>query len=146
MTKELEQEAKNYIAKIDDMGGMVKAIEMGFPQREIADSAYLYQKAVDNKDKIVVGLNDFTMDHEQISLLEIDDEVAKYQIERLKNLKNSRNYTRVKDHLAALKKAAADELNLMPFILDCVKSYATLGEIMDSMKDVFGEYQEPILF
>ena len=146
LTSELEQEAKNYIDKIDNMGGMVKAIEMGFPQREIADSAYLYQKAVDNKDKIVVGVNDFTMDHEQISLLEIDDEVAKHQIERLKNLRNSRNSTRVKDYLAALKKATADELNLMPFILDCVKSYATLGEIMDTMKDVYGEYQEPILF
>ena len=146
LTLELEQEAKNYIDKIDNMGGMVKAIEMGFPQKEIADSAYLYQKAVDNKDKTIVGVNDFTMDHEQISLLEIDDEVAKHQIERLKNLRNSRNSTRVQDYLAALKKAAADELNLMPFILDCVKSYATLGEIMDTLKDVYGEYQEPILF
>ncbi len=146
LTSELEQEAKNYIDKIDDMGGMVMAIERGFPQKEIADSAYLYQKAVDNKDKIIVGVNDFTSDYEQISLLEIDDEVAKHQIERLKNLRNSRNSTRIKDHLATLKKAAADELNLMPFILDCVKSYTTLGEIMDTLKDVYGEYQEPILF
>lgn len=146
LTLELEQEAKNYIDKIDDMGGMIQAIEMGFPQKEIADSAYLYQKAVDNKEKIIVGVNDFTMDHEQISLLEIDDEVAKHQIERLKNLRNFRNSTRVKDHLAVLKKAAADELNLMPFILDCVKSYATLGEIMDTLRTVYGEYQEPILF
>ncbi len=146
LTLELEQEAKDYINKIDDMGGMVKAIEMGFPQKEIADSAYLYQKAVDNKDKIIVGVNDFTMDHEQISLLEIDDDVAKNQIERLKKMRISRNSKLVIDHLAALKKAAVNELNLMPFILDCVKSYATLGEIMDTLKDVYGEYQEPILF
>jgi len=146
LTSELEQDAKNYIEKIDDMGGMVKAIERGFPQREIADSAYMYQKAIDSKEKIIVGVNEFTMDHEQISLLEIDDEMAKLQIDRLKNLKKSRNSTRVENLLADLKKAAADELNLMPFILDCVKSYATLGEIMDTMKDVYGEYQEPILF
>jgi len=146
LTSELEQEAKNYIDKIDNMGGMVKAIEMGFPQKEIADSAYLYQKAVDNKEKIIVGVNDYTMDHEQISLLNIDDTVAKHQIERLKDVKNSRNSTQVKEHLGTLKKAAADELNLMPFILDCVKVYATLGEIVDTMKDVYGEYQEPILF
>ena len=146
LTSELEQEAKEYIDKIDDMGGMVKAIDMGFPQKEIADSAYLYQKAVDNKDKIIVGVNDFTMNHEQIPLLEIDDEVAENQIERLKKLRISRNSKLVIEHLAALKKAAVDELNLMPFILDCVKSYATLGEIMDTLKDVYGEYQEPILF
>ncbi len=146
LTSELEQETKDYIDKIDDMGGMVKAIEMGFPQKEIADSAYLYQKVVDNKEKIVVGVNDFTMDNEPISLLEIDDEVAENQIKRLKKLRISRNSKWVIDHLAALKKAAVDDLNLMPFILDCVKSYATLGEIMDTLKDVYGEYQEPILF
>ncbi len=146
LTSELEQEAKNYIDKIDNMGGMVKAIEMGFPQKEIADSAYYYQKAVDNKEKIIVGVNDYIMDHEQISLLNIDEEVAKNQIERLKDLRNSRNSTQVKELLGTLKKAAVDELNLMPFILDCVKVYATLGEIMDTLKDVYGEYQEPILF
>jgi len=146
LTSELEQEAKNYIDKIDNMGGMVKAIEMGFPQKEIADSAYSYQKAVDNKEKIIVGVNDYVMDHEQISLLNIDDEVAKHQIERLKNVKKSRNSTHVKDHLTTLKKAAEDELNLMPYILNCVKAYSTLGEIMDTLKDVYGEYQEPILF
>ncbi len=146
LTLEMEQEAKDYIDKIDDMGGMVKAIEMGFPQKEIADSAYLYQKAVESKDKVVVGVNDFTMDHEQISLLKIDDEVARYQIERLRDLRNSRNSAQVIEFLRTLKKAAADELNLMPFILDCVKCYATLGEIIETLKDVYGEYQEPILF
>ncbi|MFC2160810.1 methylmalonyl-CoA mutase [Acidobacteriota bacterium] len=146
LTSELEQEAKNYIDKIDNMGGMVKAIEMGFPQKEIADSAYSYQKAIDNKEKIIVGVNDFTMDHEQISLLNIDEEVAKHQIERLKKVKISRNSTHVKEHLKTLKKAADDELNLMPFILNCVRVYSTLGEIMDTLKDVYGEYQEPILF
>ncbi len=146
LTSEMAQEAKNYIDKIDDMGGMVKAIEMGFPQKEIADSAYSYQKAVDNKEKIVVGVNDYAMDHEQISLLKIDDEVAKYQIERLRDVRNSRNSAQVKEHLRTLKNAASDELNLMPFILNCVKCYATLGEIIETLKDVYGEYQEPILF
>lgn len=146
LTSELEQEAKNYIDKIDNMGGMVKAIEMGFPQKEIADSAYSYQKAVDNKEKIIVGVNDYVMDHEQIALLNIDDKVAKHQIDRLKTVRESRNSAHVKDHLITLKKAADDELNLMPYILNCVKVYTTLGEIMDTLKDVYGEYQEPILF
>ena len=146
LTSELEQDAKNYIDKIDDMGGMVKAIEMGFPQKEIADSAYVYQKAVDKKEKIIVGVNDYTMDHEQISLLKIDDSVARHQIKRLKEVRASRNSTQVKECLQTLRKAAADELNLMPYILDCVKSYATLGEIIDTLKDVYGQYQEPILF
>lgn len=146
LTSELEQEAKAYIDKIDDMGGMVKAIEMGFPQKEIADSAYIYQQAVDNKDKIIVGLNDYTMDHEQISLLKIDEEVAKHQIERLEDVRRSRNSIQVKEFLGSLKRAALDEVNLLPFILDCVKCYATLGEITETLKDVYGEYQEPILF
>jgi methylmalonyl-CoA mutase N-terminal domain/subunit len=146
LTSELEQEAKNYIDKIDNMGGMVKAIEMGFPQKEIADSAYSYQKAVDNKEKIIVGVNDYVMDHQQIELLNIDDKVAKHQIDRLKTVRESRNSAHVKDHLITLKKAADDELNLMPYILNCVKVYTTLGEIMDTLKDVYGEYQEPILF
>jgi len=93
-----------------------------------------------------VGVNDYVMEHEQISLLNIDDEVAKHQIERLKVVRKSRNSTQVKNHLTTLKKAAADELNLMPYILDCVKAYSTLGEIMETLKDIYGEYQEPILF
>jgi len=91
LTKEIEEEAKEYIRKIDDMGGMVKAIELGFPQREIADSAYDYQKAVERKEKIIVGVNEFQMEHELISLLQIDEKAAQQQLARLKKVKKSRN-------------------------------------------------------
>jgi methylmalonyl-CoA mutase N-terminal domain/subunit len=146
LTREMEEEAMDYIQKIDDMGGMVKAIEMGFPQKEITDSAYWFQKAVEKKEKIIVGVNAFEKDHEPISLLEIDESVAKQQLARLKEVRESRNSSRVLQELADLKKAAEDAVNLMPFILRCVKSYATLGEIIDALKDVYGEYQEPIDF
>jgi methylmalonyl-CoA mutase N-terminal domain/subunit len=146
LTREMEEEAKSYIRKIDDMGGMVRAIELGFPQKEIADSAYWYQKAIDAKEKVVVGVNAFEMEHEPIPLLEIDETVARQQLDRLRKVKRSRNAGAVKCSLADLKKAARDERNLMPYLLDCVKAYATLGEIMDALKDVYGEYEEPVTF
>ncbi len=146
LTGEMEREAKGYIKKIDDMGGMVKAIELGFPQREIADSAYWYQKAIDAKEKIIVGVNAFEMDHEPIQLLEIDEDVARQQLARLRSVRKNRDKAAVKRSLADLKKAACDEENLMPFLLKSVKNYATLGEIMDSLKDVYGEYEEPVTF
>lgn len=143
LTCEMKSQAEDYIKKIDNMGGMVKAIEMGFPQKEIMNSAYEYQQAVDKKEKIIVGVNAFQMKHEPIPILEIDDSVAKQQLERLRKIKKTRNSLEVKKKLQDLKKAAEDELNLMPYIIKCVKSYATLGEIMDSLKEVFGEYREP---
>jgi len=146
LTRDMEKEAKSYIGKIDDMGGMVRAIELGFPQKEIADSAYWYQKAVDAKEKIVVGVNAFEMEHEPIPLLEIDETVARQQLDRLRRVKKSRALTAVKTTLADLKKAAQDERNLMPYLLRCVKAYATLGEIMAALKDVYGEYEEPVTF
>jgi len=146
LTKEMEREAKEYIKKIDEMGGMVKAIELGFPQKEIADSAYWYQKAVESKEKIIVGVNAFEREHEPIPTLCIDESVAKQQLNRLKEVKNTRNDSRVKTTLKDLKRAAQDEENLMPFILECVKNYATLGEIIDSLKEIYGEYQEPITY
>lgn len=146
LTREMEEEALEYILKIDDMGGMVKAIEMGFPQKEINDSAYWYQKAVEKKEKIIVGVNAFQKEHETISILEIDESVAKQQLARLKDVRETRNSARVSSDLKDLKKAAEDEINLMPFILKCVKSYATLGEVIDTLKEVFGEYQEPAVY
>ena len=143
LTEEMEKEAREYIKKIDDMGGMVKAIELGFPQKEVSDSAYWYQKAVEKKEKIIVGLNAFEMEHEPISLLEIDEAVAKQHLARLDDVRKNRSSTQAKERLRDLKKAAEEDQNLMPFILDCVKSYATLGEITDSLKEVYGEYQEP---
>jgi methylmalonyl-CoA mutase N-terminal domain/subunit len=146
LTREMEEEAKAYIRRIDDMGGMVRAIELGFPQKEVADSAYWYQKAVDAKEKIVVGVNAFEMEHEPIALLEIDEAVARQQLDRLRKVKKSRGTAEVKRALSDLKKAARDELNLMPYLLRCVKAYATLGEIMDALKEVYGEYEEPVTF
>jgi methylmalonyl-CoA mutase N-terminal domain/subunit len=146
LTKEMEREAKDYIKKIDHMGGMVRAIELGFPQKEIADSAYWYQKAVDAKEKIIVGVNAFEMEHEPIPLLEIDKAVARQQLARLQSVKKDREQAAVKKTLADLKKAARDEQNLMPYLLKCVKTYASLGEIMDALKDVYGEYEEPVTF
>ncbi|MQY57956.1 methylmalonyl-CoA mutase, partial [bacterium] len=129
-----------------DMGGMVKAIEFGFPQKEIADSAYWYQKAVERKEKIIVGVNAFEMDHEPIPTLKIEDTVAKQQLARLKKIKKTRNNSEVKTKLLDLKRAAKDDQNLMPFLLSCVKAYATLGEIMDALKEIYGEYKEPITY
>jgi len=146
LTREMEEEALDYIHKIDDMGGMVRAIELGFPQKEIIDSAYWYQKAVEKKDKIIVGVNAFEKEHEPISLLEIDDSVAKQHLARLKDVRRTRNSSQVLRDLHDLKKAAEDEVNLMPFLLKCVKSYATLGEIIETLKEVFDEYEEPIDF
>lgn len=146
LTGEMEKDAKEYFKKIDDMGGMVKAIELGFPQKEIADSAYWYQKAVEREEKIIVGVNAFEMEQEPIPILKINEAVAKQQLNRLKKVKKTRNSSEVKEKLVDLKKAASDEQNLMPYILKCVKAYATLGEIMDSLKEIYGEYQEPISY
>ncbi len=146
LTDEMERDAKEYIRKIDDMGGMVKAIELGFPQKEIADSAYLYQKAVEKKEKIIVGVNAYEMEHEPIPFLKIDEVVTKQHTARLRDVKKTRNNAQVGEKILDLKKAASDKQNLMPYILSCVKSYATLGEIMDSLREVYGEYQEPITY
>jgi len=146
LTEEMEEEAKVYIKRIDDMGGMVRAIELGFPQKEIADSAYWYQKAVEKQEKIIVGVNAFEMEHEPIPLLQIDEAVTRQQLARLKKVKMTRNNTQVKNSLKDLKTAAVNDENLMPFILECVKCYATLGEIIDSLKEIYGEYQEPIMY
>lgn len=146
LTAQMEKEAKDYIKKIDDMGGMVKAIELGFPQKEIADSAYWYQKAVEKKEKIIVGVNAFEMEHEPIPLLKIEEAVAKQQLARLKEVKETRNNSEVKAKLVDLKKAAEDDQNLMPFLLENVRAYVTLGEIMEALKEVYGVYKEPITY
>jgi len=146
LTQEMEKGTKEYFRKIDEMGGMLKAIELGFPQKEIADSAYEYQKAVEEKAKLIVGVNAFQMEHEPIPVLHIDESVAKQQLTRLKQVRQTRNSSRAKAGLRDLKKAAEDSQNLLPYLLDCVKTYATLGEIIDSLKEVYGEYQEPITY
>ncbi len=146
LTLEMEKEAKAYIKKIDDLGGMVKAIELGFPQKEIADSAYRYQQAVEKKEKIIVGVTAFTMEHEPIPILEVDPAVARHQLRRLREIKKTRNKRLVKEVLNDLKQAARNGENLMPFILKGVKAYATVGEIMDALKEVYGVYEEPTTY
>ncbi|HOM95601.1 MAG TPA: methylmalonyl-CoA mutase family protein [Methanofastidiosum sp.] len=146
LTNKIEEEVNIYFNKIDSLGGMVKAIEKGYIQKEIQDSAYKYQKAVEKKDVIIVGLNKFTMEDKfPEKLLKIDSEVEKIQIEKLKKLKLRRDNNKVKEILEKIEDAARSDKNLMPLILEAVKTYATLGEISDSLRNVFGEYKSSVL-
>jgi len=142
LTNEVERNAWDYIERIDAMGGMVAAIERGYPQREIAEASYRYQVAVDKKEKIIVGVNDFVSEEKPLEILQIDETVAYRQAERLRKLRAERSQTEVDRRLKALRNAAKGAENLMPFIFGAVKSYATLGEICDAMRDVFGTYEE----
>lgn len=146
LTCDLADEARELIRKVDDMGGMVKAIEHGWPQREVSDSAFWYQTAVEKGDKIIVGVNAFAGGHEAIPLLEVDDSAARRQLERLKKVRATRNGTLAREALGDLKKAASDGVNVMPHLLRAVKAYATLGEIIETFKEVYGEYREPTTF
>ncbi|MGH9723306.1 MAG: acyl-CoA mutase large subunit family protein [Bryobacteraceae bacterium] len=139
-----ETGAWDYIRRIDDMGGMIPAIERGFPQSEIADASYRYQREVENGGKIVVGVNAFqSADTEPIEILQIDQSAHRHQAEKLARLRGERDQRRVESCLDALKRAAADDRsNTMPLILDAVRAYATLGEICGALRDVFGCYQE----
>jgi methylmalonyl-CoA mutase, N-terminal domain len=142
LTNEVEAGAWDYIRKIDALGGMVAAIERGYPQREIAEAAYQYQMEVDRKEKIVVGVNDYVTEEKPIDILQIDETVAHRQAERLSKLRAERSSDEVGRRLDALRKASKGNENLMPYIYDAVKAYATLGEICDAMKDAFGIYDE----
>jgi methylmalonyl-CoA mutase N-terminal domain/subunit len=142
LTNEVERAAWDYIDKIDAMGGMVAAIERSYPQREIAESSYRYQMAVDKKEKIIVGVNDYVAEEKPLDVLQIDETVAHRQAQRLAKLRADRSNDEVSRRLTALRKAAEGKDNLMPFLFDAVKSYATLGEICDAMRDVFGTYEE----
>lgn len=142
LTNEIEKQAKAYIDKIDSMGGAVKAIEAGYMQREIQEAAYRYQQQVERGERIVVGVNKFTQEEEPPkNLLKVDPAVRIAQIEKIKAVKARRNQDEVAARLAELRTAAQGTANLMPPILAAVKSYATLQEICDVLRDVFGEYQ-----
>ncbi|PYT85686.1 MAG: methylmalonyl-CoA mutase [Acidobacteria bacterium] len=142
LTNEVERGAWDHIERIDAMGGMVAAIERGYPQREIAEASYRYQMAVEKKEKIIVGVNDFISEEKPLEILQIDETVARRQAERLRKLRAERSQAEVERRLGALRNAAKGNENLMPFIFDAVKAYATLGEICDAMRDVFGTYEE----
>jgi methylmalonyl-CoA mutase N-terminal domain/subunit len=145
LTRDMEEGAFEYFRKIDDFGGMIEAIEAGFPQREIQDSSYEFQKAVESRDKIIVGVNDYVMNDEPspINLLQIDESVAELQAERLKKLRSERDNPRVERVLTDLAAGARAGDNTMPLLLECVRAYATLGEMCDALRPIFGEYQEP---
>jgi methylmalonyl-CoA mutase N-terminal domain/subunit len=146
LTSDIEAEALEYFRKIDAMGGMVAAVERGFPQREIQEAAFQFQKAVDRKDKVIVGVNDYVMDEKPHSILYIDESVGEQQVARVQSLKATRDTAKVQGCLEDLKRAARGTDNIMFPILDCARAYATLGEMCDALREVWGEYQEPPTF
>ncbi|HEC82112.1 MAG TPA: methylmalonyl-CoA mutase [Thermoplasmatales archaeon] len=147
LTDKMEEEVYKYFDRIEQLGGVIPAIEKGFFQREIAESAYRYQKEIDEMKRIVVGVNKYQLDEPiSIPILKVDEKGERIQIERLKKLRRERDNAKVKRALNALRKAAEGDENLMPYILDCVKAYATLGETCDVLREVFGEYKEPIIY
>src|SRR6516225_7843956 len=145
LTLDMEKGCWAYFDRLDAMGGMVTAIENGFPQREIQDASYEYQRAIERKEKIIVGVNEFVMENEPpIDILLIDESVAGRQIEQLRKLRETRDNAHVRVELDGLRlAAAANNANMMPRILECVRAYATLGEICDVLRDVYGVYEEP---
>jgi hypothetical protein len=148
LTAKMEQEAEEYFEKIDSLGGVIPAIEAGFFQREIADAAYRYQRELDTKEKIIVGVNEFVEENEniEIPILVVSPEVEAKQRQRLGDLRQSRDGGAVERSLAKLRQAAVDQKNLMPRLLDCTRSYATLGEMCGALAEVFGVYEEPAVF
>jgi len=153
LTLQMEKGAFEYFAKMDAMGGMVKAIERGYPQKEVAEASYQYQRAAEAKEKITVGVNDFVIEEESPHILYIDDSVAVHQSTKLKALRERRSNQEVQRRLDALKQAAAQEpapptnghispANTMPCIIDAVRAYATVGEICEALREVYGTYTE----
>jgi methylmalonyl-CoA mutase N-terminal domain/subunit len=143
LTRDMQDEARAYFDQIDRMGGMVEAIEHGFPQKEIAESSYRFQQAVERREKIVVGVNDFVQDTDSgVEILYIDDTASERQLGRLESLRQTRDNAEVRRTLDGLRKAAGGTGNLMTPILDAVRAYATLGEMCDALRDVWGEYEE----
>jgi methylmalonyl-CoA mutase N-terminal domain/subunit len=144
LTLSTERACYDYFDKIDALGGMVAAIEKSYPQKEIHDAAYAYQQAIERQEKIVVGVNEFVSeDKRPIELLTIDESVARHQNQKLAELKQKRDRARVERALEALGSAAGTDQNLMPFVLECVRAYTTLGEMCDILRRVFGTYEEP---
>jgi methylmalonyl-CoA mutase N-terminal domain/subunit len=146
LTNQLEEAAWAYIERIDAMGGMVAAVEAGYPQREIADAAFRFQQQVERKERIIVGVNEFVVPEERpIPILRIPPEVERRQIERTRRVRAERDNAQVARRLEALRRAAAGDDNTMEHILECVRAYATLGEICGVLREVYGEYREPVV-
>lgn len=148
LTNKMEADAESYFEKIDSLGGVIPAIEQGFFQREIAEAAYRYQQELDRKEKIIVGVNEFVQEDEQISIpiLEISKEVEEKQRQRIAEVRAGRSDAEVKRSLESLQKAAVDGTNLMPELIKATRAYVTIGEMCETLKEVFGVYEEPVVF
>jgi methylmalonyl-CoA mutase N-terminal domain/subunit len=143
LTDRIEEEAFNYINRIDDLGGALKAIEMGFQQREIQENSYRVQMQVDHDQRVVVGVNKFTTDEEvRPDILRVREEVVQRQVERLQRVRSERDNARVQHLLKLLDEAARSNANLVPVLIECVENYVTNGEICDVLRGVFGEQRE----
>jgi methylmalonyl-CoA mutase N-terminal domain/subunit len=143
LTLDVEEAANDYIRQIDAMGGMIPAIERGFPQSEIAQASYEYQREIERGEQVIVGVNKFTEEAEPpIDVLQIDETAEQKQIERIREVRRRRNESAVAKTLSDLRRAAEGSENTMPFILDAVRAYATVGEICGALKEVFGSYTE----
>jgi methylmalonyl-CoA mutase, N-terminal domain len=146
LTNEIETRAKAYLEKIDALGGMLRAIERGFIQQEIQNAAYEYQQQVDQGESVVVGVNRFAMqDEKPIPIQRIDESLERKQVERLHGLRARRDPKAWADSLQQVEDAARNGSNLMPRILAAVEAYATVGEISDTLRKVFGEYKEAVV-
>ena len=147
LTDKMEEETYKYWDRVEKLGGVISAIEKGFYQKEIAHAAYKYQKEIEENKRTIVGVNNYETDEStDIPILKMDEKGEERQINRLKKLRKDRNKQKYERNIAALRKAAEGEENMMPYILDCVHSYATLGETCQVLRDVFGEYEEPAIY
>jgi methylmalonyl-CoA mutase N-terminal domain/subunit len=148
MTNRIEKRAYEYFEKVERLGGVIKAIEKGFFQKEISDAAYRYQREIERKERIIVGVNEYVVENEKIEIpiLMIDPEVERVQVARVRALRTRRDNDLVKRRLESLKNAARGTDNLMPHIVEAARAHATLGEMIDVLKTVFGEYKEIPIF
>jgi len=147
LTKQMEEKIVEEIAKIDKMGGMVKAISAGYIQKEVARQAYEFEKGVQSGELIKIGVNKYTGGEQgEVELHEYSDKSAIEQIKDLKELRRTRNNQEVARSLKALEKATRDKVNVMPYLVDCCKAYATVGEMTGVFRDIFGEFVEPSIF
>jgi methylmalonyl-CoA mutase N-terminal domain/subunit len=142
----MEEAAYAYFSKIDELGGMVEAIKQNYPQREIADASFQYQCEVDDNKRVIVGVNRFQHQEEEIEILKIDPGLERKQIDRLEAVRGRRDSEAVEATLAALKQAAATDENLMEPLLECARAHASEGEIIESLQEVFGTYTETPVF
>jgi len=148
LTSKMQEEAEKYFKRIESLGGVIPAIEQGFFQREIADAAYRYQRELDKKEKIIVGVNEYVQENEQIEIpiLEIPKEVEMKQQQRIADVRNQRSESEAGEALAELRKAGENGANLMPHLIRATRAYVTLGEMCNTLKEIFGVYEEPVIF